>query len=447
MISLSLPRLARRFCVSRNSLLWLLLIFLSGCATGHKSYYPGASSQQPPADGAAPLAVIEFDERGDYWDASQVIRADQMIKAKTTPVLVTYVHGWRHDARPSDGDLKAFQHFLNQLNEGLNGKVCGVFVGWRGSSVQEEGAAGLLAQPAALLSFWGRKKITDQMAGVPFANTLWRLAATSKKKSGHSILIGHSFGGRIVERTLGPAAVAQMNNAQPMPYNLTFLVNPATESLYARQLKLALRKWTSPQPAIVALAAKDDFATGKAWPPALHMPSGIRDRDYLLKLNGEQTKESQKSYVTTTVGNDQRQWTHEIRVGEPDAVAAGVNVTAQNLRRESSTYFDVRLRGAKQGTIARCQLVDMNGTDASHQIDSKAYWVIPLEKTILSGHGGVASENGIFSASMSDLMAGIIRKVGADRRDAPVVPVSHPGQTEKSDAPKTSGFSLNLLKP
>lgn len=447
MISPALPRLHRLVLFQKCVFLWLALGLLSGCATEHRSYYSGTSSQVPPTDGAAPLAVLEFDERGDFWDATQVTRADRMIKSKTAPILVTYVHGWRHDARPGDGDLKAFQNFLNQINEGLHGKVCGVFIGWRGASVQEEGAARVLSQPTALLSFWSRKKITDQMAGVPFTNTLWRLAATSKGKDGHSILIGHSFGGRIVEHTLGPTAIAQMNNAQPMPYNLTFLVNPATESLYARQLKLALRNWTSPQPAIVALAARDDFATGKAWPPAMHMPGGIRDRDYVFPLHGVQTKESQKTYVTTTVGNDQRQWTHEIRIGEPDAVVADVNVTAQNLRRETPAYFDVRLRGEKQGTVARCKLAELGTTDASHQIESKAYWVIPLEKTILTGHGGVASENGIFSPSMSDLMAGIIRQVGAVRRDAPVVPVSNPGQTEKSSAPPPSQFPIKLLTP
>ncbi len=444
-----LPRWCRLICLPQCALLLLSLGFLSGCATGHKSYYSTESSQKPPAEGAAPLAVIEFDERGDFWDPTQVTRADKMIKAKSAPILVTYVHGWRHDARPGDGDMLAFQNFLNQINQGpgLRGKVCGVFVGWRGASVQEEGgiARRVLSLPAALLSFWGRKKITDQMAGVPFTNTLWRLAATSKGKDGHSILIGHSFGGRIVEHTLGPTAIAQMNNGQPMPYNLTFLINPATESLYARQLKLALRNWKSSKPAIVALAARDDTATGTAWPLALLRRSGIRDRDYALKLPHGDITESQKTYVTSTVGNDQRQWTHKIHIGDADQVPAEANVTALNLERQTAEYFHVRLRGEKDGVVARCHVEELRGTDAKHQIDSKAYWVIPLEKTILSGHGGVAKENGIFSESMSDLMAGIIRQVRAVSGDAPIVPVSNPGQTEHSGSPPPPKFSINLL--
>jgi hypothetical protein len=421
----------------RIARLGLAVGLLSHCATDHRSFYPGGTSQLPIQPGAAPLAVIEFDERGDYWDPGQITRADKMIRSKSAPILLTYVHGWRHDARPGDQDLVAFQNFLNQLNEGLNQKVCGVFIGWRGASVQEKGAKGLISQPAALLSFWSRKKITDQMAGVPFANTLWRLAATSKSKNGQSILIGHSFGGRIVERALGSTAIAQMNNRKPMPYNLTFLVNPATESLYARQLKLALRKWDSEQPAIVALAAKDDSATGTAWPLALDLPGGIRHRDYVL--NGK-TQESQKSYVTKTVGNDQRQWTHRVRIGETVSANPMENVTALNVKGSSGDFFKIRLRGGMEGQVAVCNLEEIKEVDAPHQIESDAYWVIPLEKTILSGHGGVTSENGIFCPSMSDLMAGIIHRVGAAQNTAPVPALADPGQTEKSGAPQPSKF-------
>ena len=446
---LSLPvRLPRLHPLFRLGGVGLLIGFFSGCATEHRSYYPdGSSVIQPDADHSAPVAVIEFDERGDFWDPSQVREADRIIRAKPSPILVTYVHGWRHDARESDGDLKAFRRFLHDLNEGLQQKVCGVYIGWRGASVQEEKAARWFSQPAALLSFWGRKKITDQMAGVPFTRTLWHLAASSRNRDGHSILIGHSFGGRIVEHTLGPTAIAQMNNSEPMPYNLTFLINPASESLYARQLKLALSNWKSTQPAVVALSARDDFATGKAWPPAMHKPSRIRDRDYVLNLPKPRDRESQKGYVTRTVGNDERQWTHVVTIGESSPRSAVENMTAQNMRSPTPDSFEIRLRGDMAGQTATCRLMPLCETNADHQIKSNAYWVIPLEKSILSGHGGIANEGGIFCPSMGDLMAGIIRKVGADRKDAPTVTASHPGDTQKSDAPPPSKFQFPLTLP
>ena len=436
----------------------LLACILVSCSTQHQSHYHGTDSNLPEEvvkqkQGEVRLgaiSVIEFDERGDYWDAAQVTRADKMIRDKSAPILVTYVHGWRHDARRDDTDLVAFRKFIRTLQDGVKQPVCGVFIGWRGASVQEKGIGSIFSQPAALLSFWGRKKITDQMAGVPFNNTLWRLAATAGDRHGHSILIGHSFGGRIVERTLGPAAVAQMHNNKAMPYNLTFLINPATESLYARQLKLALRKWgKDSQPAIVVLAAKNDSATGGAWPLALRINRGTRDREYAFPVgDNKDFKESQKSYVTSTVGNDQRQWTHHV-LRAPDKGTAPQKATMNedqvitaNLKNASrDRSFWVRLRGEPENTATRCWVQELSVTDAAHQIGSNAYWVIPLDKDILSGHGGIASENGIFNNAMGDLMAGIIGATGAVKQDASRVPLSPRDHSNKTTAP-AGGITL-----
>lgn len=277
----------------RLNLLLLVVLCLSGCATAHRPYQSVSNEHLGDELAKDRVAVIEFDERGDFWEAGQIRRAENLIQKVHEPILVTYVHGWTHDARPSDGDLFAFRNFIRELNKGASGRACGVFIGWRGASVEERGLAGLASKPVALLSFWGRKKITDQMAGVPFTQTLWRLARSADLAQGHSVLIGHSFGGRIVERTLGTTAISRMHTRSAMPYNLTFLINPATESLYARQLKLALREWTSPQPAIVAIAAKDDFATGTAWPLALLRPSRIKNRDYIVPLPEGSISENQ----------------------------------------------------------------------------------------------------------------------------------------------------------
>ncbi|CAN5859636.1 esterase [soil metagenome] len=424
----------------------LALILLASCSTPLRSYYDKGASLIPAEPGKAAVAVIEFDEHGDYWDAQQVARADAMISKYDNPILVTFVHGWRHDARIDDADLIAFRKFLdviNQVDKASKRQVCGVYIGWRGASVQERGLDGLVGKPSAPFTFFGRKKITDQMAGVPFTNTVWNLAETTRKKDGSSILIGHSFGGRIVERTLGPAAVAQMNNRKPMPYNLTFLINPATESIYARQLKLALRNWPKNQPAIIALAAKNDFATGKAWPLALSLPNGIRSRDYLVKGVG---KESQKSYVVATVGNDKRQWTHEILPEVKQALGSHPDITATNASK-STNVFPIRLRDDKSGEATLCRIAPLTSVDAKHQIESNAYWVIPLEKNILSGHGGVPAENGIFCQSMGDLMAGLIGQVGALTQEGPMTPRANPAGTEKSDAPKPSFSMPRLITP
>ncbi len=410
-------------------ILFIAALGLSACSTPHRSY-DAERTRKSLASTDAPLAVIEFDERGDYWSPRQYAEAEKNLIEQKDPILITYVHGWTHDGHPDDNDLKSFQLFLNTLNRALRGRVCGVYIGWRGASIKQRGPARWVSQPWAGASFWGRKRVTDSMAGVPLTNTLWSLASTARERKGHAILVGHSFGGRILERTLGTAAIAQMRNEKAMPYDLTFLVNPATESLYARQLKLALHTWNSSQPAIVVLAAEDDSATGFLWPLAHLLPDRTKERSYQAPGN---TSESQKSYVKATVGTDSRQFTHALAIGAGAPVLRHTNQPLRNLFQSSAT-FGIRLRDNRKGEVAQCSVDPVVATSDRNQISSKAYWVVPLPKVVLSGHGGDPDENGIFCDSMIDLMSGVIGKVGAVRKEAPKVRPSNPADTPKSEA-------------
>ena len=66
-------------------------------------------------------------------------------------------------------------------------------------------------------------------------------------KGGRLIFIGHSFGGRILEKALAQAIVGQ-TSAYPrikvtLPADLTLLINPASEAITAPRLRLALNDW------------------------------------------------------------------------------------------------------------------------------------------------------------------------------------------------------------
>lgn len=447
---MALPLLPPPLPIRHLGLLSLTLLALTACQTPHQPYWkPGELASQNAGD--VPLAVIEFDERGDYWNPKQFGTARKLLKSRQAPVLFTFVHGWRHDARREDSDLQSFQVFLNRLKPEYGDRLVGVYIGWRGAEIQEQGAAKWVSQPATLFSFWGRKHITDQMAGVTFQNTLWQLAALTRPAAnsqagtrGRAILIGHSFGGRVVERTLGPAAVAQMNNKLQMPYDLTFLINPASESLYARQLRLALRSWSHERPAIITLSAEDDVPVGKAWPLALLVPDGVRDRAYVYN-NPKIKPESQKTYITQAVGHDRRQWTHQIKVYPPKLVAESFDATVANLAGPAGrrTFF-ARQLNQPDNTASECEAVRLPSVDgADHQLPGeKAYWVIPLGTNFLSGHGDRDVDKGVLNPAMTDLMSGLLATTEAIEGPRQIVPNAAPENTPATASVAASTSSL-----
>jgi len=428
--------------IFRSVSLLLLSSLMVGCFTPYRYFEGDRAKVSLFKQNKDKLAVIEFDERGDYWNPQQYRKAEALIAAKKNPMLVVYVHGWRHDARPNDEDLREFNKFLDQLKQD---NVVGVYIGWRGATVNEWSK---ITFPGAAFSFFRRKKIADNVASVPLANTLWSLASTAREKGGHSILIGHSFGGRIVERVIGPAAVALMAREEQMPYDLTFLINPASESLYARQLKLALQGgWQKgvkkKRPAIVAIVSENDSANGSVWPLAVGLLrltpyDNTRDRSYDIGVPNHPT-ERQVSYIYKTLGNDARQFTHQLsRLGDfelnDDKVSS--DVPARNFLNSNGDGFSIRLCGNENGRIGRYKLAELPFVRAAHQLESDAYWVVPVPTSILSGHGGEKRENGIFNNAMTDLMAGIAGQFKVTKEKSPVLNQNNPANVIKTGSPE-----------
>lgn len=255
----------------------------------YRAIWPGVSS----TISSGRVAVIELDEQGDLWDGNQIQGAINLIKEKGdgNPLLITYVHGWRNDATDETNDLKLFCGFMERL-----GKVkpvgmtpVGVFIGWRGSAVHEK-IKGVGPAFAMGTTFWNRKAATGRMAGIGFNRAIGQTGAAARKLGGKVVLVGHSFGGRIVERAIGNSLSSQLGlgSSFKSPADLVVLVNPATESLTAREIKLALRDWKESYPLIVAITSKTDGPNKTAWPLgycvskfALQVPP---DRNYIVSL-------------------------------------------------------------------------------------------------------------------------------------------------------------------
>lgn len=382
------------------------------------------------------LEVLEIDEEGDVWSSYQWDEASRMIsKSEKTPLVFVYVHGWKHDARPDDSDLLGFNRFLDHMQKFIrNREVQGIYVGWRGEATDLP----VLKE----FTFWGRRSATDRVGGIPLASALWKIKQATKKRSseGKVILIGHSFGGRTIERCVGPALLAshagsgniersiQRDPTASLPADMIILVNPASEALYCRQLKLALGGWPEDSPpGIVSLTAANDNGTGWWWRigsnlglffrrplPADHReyPLGHRNHPDPADWNWE----SQRENLVRTSGHKDTLIDHSTWMDLEQSGGSGHSiemVIARNLKNDGDTdRFLVRTRDGSAFYKLRKNLSGM------HKIPSNGYWVIQADQqSILDGHVGSAKDHGIFSDGMISVFTGIYGKTRPDARN------------------------------
>ncbi len=347
----------------------LALALMAGCAAnrpyrmqgvGDGTYerkYPG---QKPPSEKyeAVPgrdyrLSFVEFDDKGDFWDRRQLAIAAREIKRSPRPVLlVTFIHGWHHNAadRPetskNPGDVQTFKCLLSQIaaSESTRGlDVHGVYLGWRGRLVQG---------PLDYLTFLDRKATATRVAGTPVTETIFELIRQARRRApgvSKTVVIGHSFGALVLEKAMAQAVAGSVlaQDAQAgggtfnAPADLVLLVNSAAESIYAKELSdmfrvVGQRGHINPdRPLLVSLTSETDSATNKWFPAGTYLPNlfARRHYDWEKKRGPSSDDVSQHDYLTTTPGHNQRLFTHRV-------VRLGTDPLAT-----TSTPFDIRKPG------------------------------------------------------------------------------------------------------
>lgn len=243
------------------------------------------------------LGFVEFDDQGWLWNQRQIdtVTSKFSDEMKTQGLLiVTFVHGWKHNADSQDGNVQMIRFVLREIArmEQLVSekesrparRVTGVYIGWRGLSEN--------IQPFEDLSFWGRKTTAETVghgAVVELLSTLESLENQSNKKygseiAGHQrmstklIIIGHSFGGDIVYSATAPILAERMvenvdtNGSPQLPKSLgdmVILINPAFEAARFETIQrlAASEKFPSGNNCILAVfTSKTDDATKVAFP-------------------------------------------------------------------------------------------------------------------------------------------------------------------------------------
>ena len=265
----------------------------ASCAIRPPAYYSGNRSSVIHDDADYRLAVVELGEFGSYKDPNlnQIRTAVDLVKSTDRPLLVMYIHGWHNSA--TSGDVEHFNGFLNRLARArqiitnhLN--IVGIYIAWPGESLQ--------IPVVNTFTFWGRKRTAERIANNgDCLDAIEQLAHAARLHSqSYVFLIGHSFGGLIVERTVEHTVrtLQGEKNVRP-PWDLALMLNPASDSVLARQLVVDLaqlyrydahsgfvprsggRPIPENQPTVVELQSENDQATGLTFPVGSTLGSAI----------------------------------------------------------------------------------------------------------------------------------------------------------------------------
>ncbi|SED94881.1 hypothetical protein SAMN05444161_4461 [Rhizobiales bacterium GAS191] len=339
---------------------------------------PNAAHQAPRGlfdEGAYELAVVEFDDQGRCYERAQMDAVANRLDALAgaDAIIVVFVHGWKHDARSDDTNLISFQDVLRQtvaqeVKAAAAGgwrprPVLGVFVGWRGMSFYDR--LGILDN----VTFWDRQEAGRRVSVGSVRELFGRLRhyRNRRKDAGGApllVIVGHSFGGMIVYSALAQslieAATVPVDEVTPRFADLVLLVNPAVEAerylpIYDLvNVRMQQQKGTDQPPVFVCATAKNDWATGLAFP--------IGNAFSLISESYRGREERQA--MVNTIGHLPWMKTHDL---------VGSNVTPGYER-----------------------------IPVSPQANWSPFWVISTTPDIIDGH------NGIFKDKFLSFVAGLV---------------------------------------
>lgn len=355
------------------------------------------------------LSFIEFDDQGQLWHRDQLHKMldnYRPIAGVDDVLLVTFIHGWHHNAAPDDDNIEQFRQLLEKLSQaeshgGTGRKVLGVYIGWRGESITIPGIRHA--------TFWDRKNTAHKVGQQGVTEVLLRLEEMVNVKAGMDaakpqplksrlVTIGHSFGGAILYTALQQILEDRFIDSRKNKLftgdanglgDLVVLMNPAIEALrYATLYDMSqdyCRGYFPTQlPKLAILTSETDRATGWAFPVGRlfstffethttihrHTCTGVSKRSPMDISEGEADRH--------TVGHFSPYLTHRLNP-----------VTTAETRGADFNYRTLQHRWPKQAMsgsfpFEKTELIHLGKT-----IPNNPYLNIQIDKRLIEGHNDI----------------------------------------------------------
>jgi len=335
------------------------------------------------------IAFVEFGEQGSYQDPTQLQNALALVRDTPQPLVITYVHGWQNNVE--SGDVQSFESLLARLNRApairnVGFHVVGVYLGWRGK---------LTPVPVLKeISFWNRKATAERLASnYDCYDAIASISEEARRKgrgNQYTVLLGHSFGGLIVERSVAHAINAEIHGHadadRSMPADLVIAVNPAADSVLARQMIAALysRKTEGTRPLFVSMTSTGDWATGSVFSIGTGLASVSKGFNQVEVPGPENTQVSERKFYTSTPGHNEMLINH-ITVDKHQTINSpnGLPALEENLQH-NHVGNGFTLDRAK-GKLDVWQIKRVGDVDVP-------YWDVQVDPSIIKDHGDIWNE-------------------------------------------------------
>jgi len=329
------------------------------------------------------LGYVEIDDHGTPFSPAQLTQSLNALQPKDDAgvIMVTFVHGWNHNAAPCDGNVKNFRVVLRRLADDeaqrarRTGKparhIRGMYIAWRGKAFRAKG-------PPNPFTFWARKHGAHRVGERSAISVLGQIQRFAERISADApqsgfVTIGHSFGAAVVHTALESSLVPELSAAAdaaaaglPVPRirglgQVTILLNPAFEAArYRQSFELTAQIRNGPgfaadqRPVLVSITSRKDRATRHLF------KFGMRMRSHRGSFVRDDPRGDEKHEYLTALGHHEPYRTPGVQLKCVESSAATTPTTTEffddrghdkRSRKTSTTPLDCSIEGWRAPSV------------------------------------------------------------------------------------------------
>ncbi|MGH8501027.1 MAG: esterase [Gammaproteobacteria bacterium] len=395
------------------------------------------------------LGFIEFDDQGLLFKRRQMRAVLDAVREKLVRkdmLIVVFMHGWKHNAAPDDGNIKEFRQLLMNLSAAeshIRGEksrdVMGIYLGWRGLSIY----APVLRQ----LTFWDRKNTAHKVGRGGVTEVLARLERIKERRGRNTTLtiVGHSFGGAAIYDALSQVLEARFARTVDAPNtqggiegfgNLVVLINPAFEALQYATLSDMSTEYApyreSQLPLLAVLTSEGDKATKYAFKVGRWFSTLFEKERDTKRCNatiGETESIDERAANVTAIGHFAPYETHVLR-----APRAQVQVLKHSMGVQSPNFLKIgaQWRRDRPGSKIAFTRSILKRTPTS--AGRNPYLVVRVDKKLIQHHNDILDDSVVDFVRQLILISSQTPAQSQEIRELAATVVSAPAAASESNA-------------